>query len=71
MSGPLEKQLNVFLRRKRGDLTYEQFSRKIGLRASSLHRLELCQQSITLRSLQQILKRLKCRLSDVFPPAEF
>ena len=67
----MEKQLSVFLRKKRGDTTYEQFSRKTGLRASSLHRLELCQQSITLRSLQQIMKRLNCRLSDVFPPGQF
>ncbi|PYJ19270.1 MAG: hypothetical protein DME99_13145 [Verrucomicrobia bacterium] len=33
---------------------------------STLHRLENGDQSITLRGLQQIMKRLKCTLSDVF-----
>jgi DNA-binding Xre family transcriptional regulator len=63
----LEKQLSEFLRRKRGDLTYAMFAKKIGLRSSTLHRLELCQQSITLRSLQQIMRRLRCKLTDIFP----
>ena len=63
----LEKQLSAFLRRKRGNMTYAAFAKKIGLRSSTLHRLELCQQSITLRSLQQIMRRLKCKLTDIFP----
>jgi DNA-binding Xre family transcriptional regulator len=33
---------------------------------STLHRLENADQSITLRALQQIMKRLKCGLSDIF-----
>jgi transcriptional regulator with XRE-family HTH domain len=63
----LERQLSAFLRRRRGNLTYNEFSRKLGLPPSTLHRLEQCQQSITLRSLQQIMDRLKCGLSDIFP----
>jgi DNA-binding Xre family transcriptional regulator len=63
----LEKQLSIFLRKRRGDMTFAMFSRKIGLPASTLHRLEQCQQSITLGRLQQIMKRLKCGLSDIFP----
>jgi transcriptional regulator with XRE-family HTH domain len=63
----LERQLAEFLRRKRGDLTYAEFSRKVGLPPSTLHRLEQSQQSITLRRLQQVMKRLKCRLIDIFP----
>ena len=66
MRDALEKQLSTFLRKKRGDMTYAEFSRKLGLTPSTLHRLEQCQQSITLRSLQQIMERLKCRLSDIF-----
>jgi DNA-binding Xre family transcriptional regulator len=27
----------------------------------------MCQQSITLSRLEQIVKRLKCRLMDIFP----
>lgn len=62
----LEKQLAAFLRKKRGDLSYVQFSKKIGLRASTLHRLEMCEQSITLRGLRLIMKRLRCSLTDIF-----
>jgi len=62
----LEKQLSTFLRKKRGDMTFAEFSRKLALPPSTLHRLEQCEQSITLRSLQQIMERLKCKLSDIF-----
>ncbi len=66
MRAHLERQLAVFLRRHRGGMTFAEFSRKIGLPPSTLHRLENATQSITLRNLQQIMSRLKCRLSDVF-----
>ena len=48
-------------------MTYAQFSRKLGLPPSTLHRLERGDESITLRGLQQIMRRLKCRLGDIFP----
>lgn len=66
MRDSLEKQLAAFLRKKRGDMTFAQFSKKLGLPASTLHRLEQCQQSITLGRLQQIMSRLKCGLADIF-----
>ena len=53
-------------RKKRGDLTYQQFSRKVGLSDSTLHRLELGQQNVTLNTLEQICDRLKCSISDIF-----
>jgi transcriptional regulator with XRE-family HTH domain len=68
VSEKLERQLAAFLRKKRGDMTYAQFSRKLGLPPSTLHRLESCQQSVTLRRLQQIMNRLKCSIRDIFPP---
>ena len=48
-------------------MTYAQFSNKVGLPPSTLHRLEMCQQSITLSRLELILKRLKCRVREIFP----
>ena len=63
----LETQLGRFLRARRGEMTYAQFSRKLGLPPSTLHRLEQGAQSITLRGLQQIMRRLKCGLPDIFP----
>jgi transcriptional regulator with XRE-family HTH domain len=62
----LERQLGKFLRERRGEMTYAEFSRRLGLPPSTLHRLENGDQSVTLRGLQQIMKRLKCTLSDIF-----
>jgi len=68
--GKLERQLAVFLRQKRGDLPYAKFSKRVGLPPSTLHRLEMCQQSITLSRLEQIMKRLKCSMTDIFSEPE-
>ena len=67
MAQALEAQLGRFLKAKRGDMTYAEFSRKLGVTASTLHRLENARQSITLRRLQQIMNRLNCTLTDIFP----
>lgn len=67
MPESLENQLARFLKERRGEQTYAQFSRKLGLPPSTLHRLEQASQSITLRGLQQILRKLKCGLAEVFP----
>ncbi len=65
----LESQLARFLKERRGERTYARFARKLGLPPSTLHRLEQGSQSITLRGLQQILRKLKCGLAEVFPEA--
>jgi DNA-binding Xre family transcriptional regulator len=62
----LAKQLAAFLRNKRGDLTYAQFSRKVGLSDSTLQRLEVGEQNVTLKTLEQIVNRLNCKVSDIF-----
>ena len=67
MQNSLDRQLGLFLRKQRGDLTYARFARKLGIAASTLYRLERGEQSLTLGRLEQILKRLKCRLTDIFP----
>ena len=62
----LAKQLAQFLRNQRGDLTFQQFSRKTGISDSTLHRLELAEQNITLNTLEQLSDRLKCSVADLF-----
>jgi transcriptional regulator with XRE-family HTH domain len=63
----LEELLGAFLRKRRGERTYADFARRLGLPQSTLHRLEQGAQSITLRRLQIIMKRLSCSLEDIFP----
>lgn len=67
MASRLDEHLAVFLRKKRGNSTYVQFARKLGIAPSTLHRLENREQSGTLQLLHQILRRLRCRVRDVFP----
>jgi DNA-binding Xre family transcriptional regulator len=62
----LAKQLAAFLRKRRGNLTFQQFSRKTGISDSTLHRLELGEQNITLNTLEQICDRLKYSIADIF-----
>ena len=47
-------------------LSYPEFSRKTGISASSLHRMELGEQNVTLKSLEGLMKRLNCRITDIF-----
>jgi len=62
----LAKQLGTFLRKRRGSLTYQQFSRKLGISDSTLQRMEVGQQNVTLKTLEQICDRLKCDVGDLF-----
>jgi len=61
----LDRKLAQFLKSQRGEMSYAQFSKKTGFTASSLFRLENCQQSITLARLHGLMKRLKVTLGDV------
>ena len=62
----LAKQLAAWLRKKRGDLTYQQFARKTGLSDSTLHRLEMGDENITLKTLEQLCDRFKCSVGEMF-----
>jgi DNA-binding Xre family transcriptional regulator len=62
----LDNKLAKFLRAKLGDLSYLQFSDKMGLTASSLHRIERDMQSVTPGALEKICERLNCQVTDIF-----
>ena len=66
MAALLQKQLGKFLRRRRGNMTLPAFARKLGISSSSLHRIELAQQNVTLTTLEHLLKRLKCTIAEIF-----
>ncbi|MGH7976841.1 MAG: hypothetical protein ACREC8_09270 [Limisphaerales bacterium] len=38
----------------------------MGISSSSLHRMEMGEQNVTLKTLEFLLKRLKCSVTDVF-----
>jgi DNA-binding Xre family transcriptional regulator len=66
MAASMHKQLARFLRQRRGHLSYPAFARKLGVSSSSLQRLEMGQQNVTLKTLEHLLQRLKCRAGDIF-----
>ena len=68
MRAALKDQLAKFLREKRGELTLKQFARKVGISDSTLQRVEIGEQNITLKSLQHIVDRLNCEIANIFPP---
>ena len=70
MPAALKDQLAKFLREKRGELTLLQFARKLGISDSTLQRLEIGEQNLTLKSLERIVNRLKCEVADIFPPRD-
>lgn len=63
----LNAQVAKFLRKARGELSYLEFSKKCGLSPMSLNRIELGEQKISLDKLEDVLNRLKLKLSDIFP----
>ena len=42
----------------------------MGISASTLHRIELCDQNVTLDTLETIMDRLKVSMSDIFCDAK-
>jgi len=66
VSFKFRKRLGQFLRKKRGEMTFVEFGRKIGISASSLQRIETGQQNVTIDTLEQIVTRLKCETGEIF-----
>ena len=48
-------------------MTFAQFEKKMGISGSTLHRIELEQQNVTIDTLEQIMDRLKVHMADIFP----
>jgi transcriptional regulator with XRE-family HTH domain len=63
----LDRDLAKFLRTARGHLSYAEFSKKIGLSHTTIHRIERGEHHLTLNKLETVLNKLKVRLKDIFP----
>ncbi|MGC3990609.1 MAG: helix-turn-helix transcriptional regulator [Chthoniobacteraceae bacterium] len=66
MLSPLDKKFAAFVKKHRGEQSYPVFAKKMGLSMSTIFRIERCEQSVTLKTVHQILERLNCTLADVF-----
>jgi transcriptional regulator with XRE-family HTH domain len=63
----LDGDLAKFLRKQRGEMSYVEFAKKIGVGHMTARRLESGDHHITLKKLQTVMDKLKIRLSDIFP----
>ncbi|MCL4789908.1 MAG: helix-turn-helix domain-containing protein [Verrucomicrobia bacterium] len=63
----LDRQLANFLRKERASLSYAEFSKKVGLSHTTLHRIERGEHHLTLRKLETLLDKLRIKLKDIFP----
>jgi transcriptional regulator with XRE-family HTH domain len=66
MGKSLRKQLGAYLRERRGERTLRDFGREAGLSTSTLQRLEMGEQNITVDTLENVLRKLKVTVRDVF-----
>lgn len=67
MRNSLDDQLAKYLRKRRGEMSYVEFSKKIGMSHTMLGWLERGERHITLKKLETVMRKLKIRLSDIFP----
>ena len=61
------KRLSEFLLEKKGKLTDREFSSRLGLSHATLNRLLNGQQNVTLDTLVEISRTLRCDIRDLFP----
>jgi len=50
----------------RGDTSQVEFARRIGVSKSSLNRMEIGEQNVSLATLETLCARLKCKVGDLF-----
>ena len=62
----LSEKLARNLKTRRGELTQEEFARKLGISRATLNRLESASQNTTLNTLGQLIKNLRCNVGDLF-----
>jgi transcriptional regulator with XRE-family HTH domain len=63
----LDAQLAKFLKKQRGEQSYSEFAKRIGVGHMTARRLESGEHHITLKKLEVILDKLKVKMGEVFP----
>ena len=65
--GNLAKRLAKRLLELRGNTPQYQFARRLGVSKSSLNRMEVGDQNVSLKMLDRLCARLRCDVTDLFP----
>ena len=69
MESLLEQKFADFLRQARGDQSYVEFGRKLGISKSTLHWAENVRGRVSLKLVEDVARKLKVSLVDVFGDA--
>ena len=64
--GTLARRLARKLLELRGDVPQYVFARRLGISKSSLNRLEIGTQNVSLRTIERICQRLKIDITELF-----
>lgn len=62
----LAKNLSKRLKELRGEQTQREFAKKLGIDVATLNRMENKRENITLKTIQKICSRLKCKVGWLF-----
>ena len=65
----LDKAFSKFLKTLRGDRSYAQLAKELGIAESTLYRLINGEQSATLRGVENVLQKLRLSPADIFGEA--
>lgn len=68
--GNLANRLGKRLKEFRGETPQYLFAKRLGVSKSTLNRMEIGQQNVTLATLERLCLRLKCDVGDLFGRAE-
>ena len=66
--GFLARRLSRGLARFRGTESQNRFSRRLGVSNATLNRIENQVQNVSLITLEQLCRALRCDIQDLFPP---
>jgi transcriptional regulator with XRE-family HTH domain len=63
----LNKQVAIYLRKKRGNMSYAKFAKLAGISHQTLFRIDHGAQLVNLATLERVMGKLKIHRKDVFP----
>ena len=62
----LARRLAENIRRRRGHMSQVAFAKKVQIGRSTINRIEIEEQNVSLKTLEQLCKALKCDIGDLF-----
>ena len=65
--GFLRRRLAKHLKQLRGGQPLRPFSKRLGVSYTTLQRLEMAEQNVSITTIEKLCRALKCDIFDLFP----